>query len=72
MCCLELGDGVADFSGLHEELKRSGDSMSVKKKGKLFKSNQTATSHTVFKTVQINILSKTDESATAHVTCCLK
>lgn len=30
LCCLELGDGVADFSGLDEELKRSGDSISGK------------------------------------------
>ncbi len=30
LCCLELGDGVVDFSGLDEELKRSGDSISGK------------------------------------------
>lgn len=30
LCCLELGDGVVDFTGLDEELKRSGDSISVK------------------------------------------
>lgn len=30
LCSLELGDGLLDFIGLDDELKRSGDSISVK------------------------------------------
>lgn len=30
LCSLELGDGLVDFIGLDDELKRSGDSISVK------------------------------------------
>lgn len=32
LCILELGDGVADFTGLEEELKQSGDSKSAKQR----------------------------------------
>lgn len=30
LCCLELGDGVVDLTGLDEALKHSGDSTSGK------------------------------------------
>ena len=43
LCCLEFGDGVADFTGLDDELKRSGDSISGREEKVLNKHNQRAT-----------------------------